>query len=58
MVQTIQNTEEVISNSHELKLPSADLVTADNLWQSIQAIAVTSNKFTQEQLKSNLKIPT
>jgi len=54
MKQSDKNTQDV-NLTRELKLPSANVVTADNLWQVVQAIAITSNKFTQEQLKSNGK---
>lgn len=49
----MKNTDKVISTSHEIKLPSADVVTVDNLWQFI--LAITSTKFTQQQLQSSLK---
>ncbi len=41
----------------ELKLPSADVVTVDNLWQLVQDIAATSERFTQEQLQTKTKLP-
>lgn len=49
----MQNTQDTITSLHDIKLPSADVVTADNLWQFVSAI--TSVKFTQQQLQSSLK---
>lgn len=48
----MKNTEDIISKTELLKLPSADVVTADILWQFVQSI--TSEKFTKEQMKSFL----
>lgn len=49
----MQNTQDITVSSHEIKLPSADVVTADNLWQFV--LAITSVKFTQRQLQGSLK---
>lgn len=55
MNQSSKNGILTNQTAHELKIPSADVVTIDNLWQVVQAIAATSTKFTQEQLRESDK---
>lgn len=57
MTNATPNTESLNKGSYELKLPSSDVVTPDNLWQLVQDIAATSDKFSQGQLEVKTKLP-